>query len=204
MQKSLLTVVSQIDNAEIAENMLYDLRSRMTLLAIALALVKFQVRLSHAERKKMTLSSTKLIKVIVVTDDLDKTSKAYKKLLGTGTEPITQSTEDKMIRTPFTTYKGEAITDTPMKVDSVFSDNFWFEIIQPLGDNDPWADWLKAHGTSICSICLMSDGALENDEATMADLGFASLFKQEKGYEAYEYFDTAEALGVLVEVKEHY
>ena len=30
------------------------------------------------------------------------------------------------------------------------------------------------------------------------------VFKQEKGYEAYEYFDASADLGVLVEVKEHY
>ena len=50
----------------------------------------------------------------------------------------------------------------------------------------------------------MSDGPLENDEAVMQKAGYESVFKQEKGYEAYEYFDTAKDLGVLVEVKEHY
>lgn len=50
----------------------------------------------------------------------------------------------------------------------------------------------------------MSDGPLENDEAVMHKAGYESVFKQEKGYEAYEYFDTAKDLGVLVEVKEHY
>ena len=109
-----------------------------------------------------------------------------------------------MIRTPYTKYLGEDITDTPMKVESVFSDNFWFEIIQPLGDNDPWAAWLKQHGTSLYSVCLLSDGPLEADEEVMKNAGFPSIFKQEKGFEAYEYFDTADALGLLVEVKEHY
>lgn len=152
----------------------------------------------------MTLSSTKIIKVIVVTDDLDKTVSAYKTLLGTGNEPAEHHIEHKEVRTPYMKYKGADITDTPMKVESVFSDNFWFEIIQPLGHNDPWAAWLQQHGTSICSICLLSDGPLENDEETMKNAGFDSLFKHEKGYEAYEYFDTSHALGVLVEVKEKY
>ena len=38
----------------------------------------------------------------------------------------------------------------------------------------------------------------------MAEAGYASLFKQEKGYEAYEYFDTARDLGTLLEIKEIY
>lgn len=152
----------------------------------------------------MTLSSTDVIKVIVVTDDLKKTVSAYKNLLGSGLEPEHKEGKHKEVRTPFMTYKGQNITDTPMKVESVFSGNFWFEIIQPLGTNDPWATWLKEHGTSICSICLLADGPLENDEEMMTKYGFDSLFKHEKGYEAYEYFDTAKALGVLIEVKEQY
>lgn len=152
----------------------------------------------------MALSSTSIIKVIVVTDDLEKTVSAYKTLLGTGKEPVGQITEHREIRTPFMKYKNTDITDTPMKVESVFSDNFWFEIIMPLGSHDPWADWLKEHGTSICSICLLSDGPLEDDEETIKKAGFHSIFKHEKGYEAYEYFDTSKALGVLVEVKEQY
>lgn len=151
----------------------------------------------------MALSSTSIIKVIVVTDDLDKTVAGYKTLLGTGTPPA-EETAHNLTRTPFTKYMGKDITDLSMKVESVFTDNFWFEIIQPLGSNDPWAAWLKEHGTSICSVCLLSSGALENDEAVMKKAGYASIFKQEKGYEAYEYFDTAKDLGVLVEVKEHY
>lgn len=151
----------------------------------------------------MALSSTNIIKVIVVTNDLEKTVSAYRTLFGTGT-PIEDNREHKEVRTPYTKYKGQDITDTPMKVESVFSSNFWFEIIMPLGNNDPWADWLKEHGTSIYSVCLLSDGPLENDEDTMRNAGFESIFKQEKGYEAYEYFDTADALGVLVEVKERY
>ncbi len=151
----------------------------------------------------MALSSTKIIKIIIVTDNLEKTVNAYKALLGTGTAPAEEG-EHKQVREPYTTYLGQTITDTPMKVESVFSDNFWFEIIQPLGNNDPWAAWLKEHGTSVYSICLMSDGAIEKDEELMTKLGFPSIFKQEKGWEAYEYFDTASALGVLTEVKEHY
>ena len=151
----------------------------------------------------MALSSTKIIKVIIVTDDLEKTVSAYRLLFGTGTAPAEEA-EHKMVRTPYTKYLGEDITDTPMKVESVFSDNFWFEIIQPLGDNDPWAAWLKQHGTSLYSVCLLSDGPLEADEEVMKNAGFPSIFKQEKGFEAYEYFDTEDALGLLVEVKEHY
>jgi hypothetical protein len=152
----------------------------------------------------MPLSSTKILKVIVVTDNLEKTAAAYKALFGTGKAPDKSGETHEIVREPYAIYKGENLSGTPMKAENVFSDNFWFEIIEPLGDNDPWADWLREHGTSICSISFLSDGPLENDEAVMKAAGFESVFKQEKGYEAYEYFDTAKALGVLTEVKEQY
>ncbi len=152
----------------------------------------------------MALSSTAVVKVIIVTDNLERTAAAYEKLLGSSRTMDGEAKEHRMIREPYTRYKGEPITDTPMKVKSVLSENFWFEIIQPLGDNDPWAQWLKDHGTSVCSVCLVSDGPLEKDEEKMAGAGYASLFKQEKGYEAYEYFDTARDLGTLLEIKEIY
>ena len=152
----------------------------------------------------MALSSTAVVKVIIVTDDLERTAAAYEKLLGSSRTMDGDGKEHRMVREPYTRYKGQPISDTPMKVRSVLSENFWFEIIQPLGDNDPWAQWLKDHGTSVCSVCLLSDGPLEKDEERMAEAGYASLFKQEKGYEAYEYFDTARDLGTLLEIKETY
>jgi hypothetical protein len=152
----------------------------------------------------MALSSTKIIKLSVVSDDLEKTAGAYRTLLGVDREPEPQGLPHNTIRTPYTRYLGSEITDTPMKVESVCSENFWFEIIQPLGHNDPWAAWLAAHGTSICAICLMTNGPIEADEAIMARAGFPAIFKQEKGYEAYEYFDTSKSLGALLEIKERY
>lgn len=151
----------------------------------------------------MALSCTNIVKVIVVTDDLEKTSNAYKKLIGTGTPP-SEENEIKQVRTLFTEYKGKPIKDVPMKVKSVFSDNFWFEIIQPLGVHDPWSQWLKRHGTSICSICLLTGGTLEADAELMKNAGYESIFRQEKDCESYEYFDASEDMGVLVEIKERY
>ena len=151
----------------------------------------------------MALSSTAIVKIIVVTDDLERTAGAYERLLGTDRKPE-EPGEHRAVREPYTRYLGKPITDTPMKVKSVLTENFWIEIIQPLGDNDPWAQWLKDHGTSVCSVCLVTNGVLEEDERKMALEGYQSLFKQEKGYEAYEYFDTARDLGTLLEMKEIY
>ena len=132
----------------------------------------------------MALSSTAVVKVIIVTDDLERTAGAYERLLGSS-RTFGEEGEHRQVKEPYTIYRGKPITDTPMKVKSVLTENFWFEIIQPLGTNDPWAQWLKDHGTSVCSVCLQAAGPLEQDEAKMASAGYSSLFKQEKGYDAY-------------------
>ena len=152
----------------------------------------------------MALSSTAVVKVIIVTDDLERTAAAYEKLLGSSRTMEGEGKEHRQVREPYTLYRGKKITDTPMKGKSVLSENFWFEIIQPMGSDDPWAQWLKDHGTSVCSICLQASGTLEEDEERMDSAGYTSLFKQEKGYEAYEYFDTSRDLGTLLEIKETY
>ena len=79
----------------------------------------------------MALSSTKIVKVIVVTDNLEQTVSAYKMLLGTG--KALKELPHNDCRKPFTTYKGQPGGDMPMKVESVFSDNFWFEVIMIQG-----------------------------------------------------------------------
>ena len=89
-----------------------------------------------------------------MTDDLERTAGAYERLLGTDRK-MEESGEHRTVRKPYTRYLGKPITDTPMKVKSVLTENFWFEIIQPLGEHDPWAQWLKDHGTSVCSVCLL-------------------------------------------------
>lgn len=45
---------------------------------------------------------------------------------------------------------------------------------------------------------------IEAGKHLFSEKPFAHSLEQEKGYEAYEYFDTAKDLGVLIEVKEHY
>ena len=69
----------------------------------------------------MALSSTSIVKVIVVTDDLDKTAAGYKTLLGTGTAPA-EDGEHKMVRTPFTKYMGKAAKNSASKRNSIWND----------------------------------------------------------------------------------
>ena len=68
----------------------------------------------------MALSSTNIVKVIVVTDDLEKTAAGYKTASGNRNVAPAEDGEHKMVRTPFTKYMGKDITDTPMRVESVF------------------------------------------------------------------------------------
>ena len=60
----------------------------------------------------MALSSTSIVKVIVVTDDVDRTAGAYERLLGTDRKPEEQK-EHRMVREPYTRYLGEKLQTLP-------------------------------------------------------------------------------------------
>ena len=90
-----------------------------------------------------------------------------------------------------------------MKVISVYTENFWFELIEPVGDTpSPWRDHLDKHGTSVCFTSIHIDSGFEHDTALLEGLGYPVTWIQDKGYERYAYFDTLDKLGLLVEVKE--
>ena len=53
----------------------------------------------------MALSSTAAVKVIIVTDNLERTAAAYEKLLGSARTMKGDEKEHRMIREPYTVYK---------------------------------------------------------------------------------------------------
>lgn len=154
---------------------------------------------AHAEH----ISNTHIVKIGIVTDDVEKTASAYEAIFGT-TNNVEGSEDHQpvIIRKPYKLYKGEAITEVGMKVRNIFTSNFWFEIIQPLTENNPWSDWLHEHGTSVCFTSVSIENGFEHEIAVMNSNGFSQSYIEDKGYERYTYFDTGSDLGLLLEIKE--
>jgi methylmalonyl-CoA/ethylmalonyl-CoA epimerase len=149
------------------------------------------------------IASNRIIKVGVVTDDVEKTYAAFQSLFETlpsydsDTPPVGDFEPLK-----YKKYMGKPAGNTPLKVRCVFLDPIYFEIVEPVGEAEsPWHDHLKAHGTSVCFISLYIEG-FEQHIDLMGKKGFPLVFEEEKGFERYAYFDTLKALGFTLEMKE--
>jgi hypothetical protein len=150
------------------------------------------------------LGSSTIIKLGIVTHDVEKTAAAFRALFSPGPVPASQ-TEDHPPFTikPYKQFRGQPCGDTPLKVINVYTENFWFEIVEPLDDTpSPWSEHLAQHGTSVCFTSIHIESGLDHDIAVMEANGFPLIFLEDKGYERYTYFDTADTLGLLIEVKE--
>lgn len=156
------------------------------------------------------IGSSRIIKIGIVTEDVEKTTAAFRAIFPEGAVPESQwrVSADPDVHVPYTVtpskaYKGQQNPHTPMLVKNFYTENFWFEIVQPLpGDASPWSDHLAKHGTSVCFMSVHIPDGLDHDVALMDRLGFPMTFMEEKGYERYTYYDTADTLGLLLEIKE--
>jgi len=156
------------------------------------------------------IGSSRIIKIGIVTEDVEKTTAAFRAIFSEGPVPESQwpASADPDVHVPYTVtrskeYKGQQNPNTPMRVMNFYTDNFWFEIVQPLpGDPNPWSDHLAKHGTSVCFMSVHIPDGLDHDIKLMGELGFPMTFIEDKGYERYTYYDTADTLGLLLEIKE--
>lgn len=156
------------------------------------------------------IGSSRIIKLGIVTTDAEKTAAAFRAIFAEGPVPESQwpVSADPNVHVPYTVtphkeYQGVPNPRTPMKVVNFYTQNFWFEIVQPLpGDPNPWSDHLDNHGTSVCFMSVHVPDGLDHDVSLLAELGFPLTFFEEKGYERYSYFDTTDTLGLLLEIKE--
>ncbi|MDR1188530.1 MAG: hypothetical protein LBK95_13930 [Bifidobacteriaceae bacterium] len=150
------------------------------------------------------IGSGVIVKFGIVTHDAAATASALRALFAPGPVPASQSeTPAPSSAPPSKTFRGRPCGSTPLKVVNVYTDNFWFEVVQPLDDSpSPWRSHLDAHGVSACFFSVHISGGLDHDAGLIESLGFPEIFREEKGHERYAYFDTVPTLGLLLEVKE--
>ncbi|MDR1187832.1 MAG: hypothetical protein LBK95_10325, partial [Bifidobacteriaceae bacterium] len=149
------------------------------------------------------LANGHIVKIGIVSHDARATGAALRSIFP-AVEPAAQAPHPESGVQPFTEYRGRRLRNpVRLRAENVFTENFWFEVIEPVGDEpSPWRDHLVAHGVSVCFVSIHVASGVATQADVMTGLGFEQIWFEEKGYERYAYFDTAEALGLLVEVKE--
>lgn len=151
------------------------------------------------------LSNGHIVKIGIVTADVEETAAHFRRIFPEGPAPSSQTEEHPPSTVePYVEYRGERLEGgVPLKVVNVYTENFWFELIEPLGDApSPWRDHLTKHGTSVCFTSIHVDSGFDDELTALGDNGYPVVWLEEKGYERYAYVDTTDVLGLLVEVKE--
>lgn len=152
------------------------------------------------------ISTNRVIKIGIVTDDLERTANALEGMFDTvpayDSDKPKAGEEDYTAEDKYRKYRGEPADGVNMKTRAIYLEPVYFELVQPLGDQkSPWHDHLKKYGTSVCFISFYIEGFAQHIDF-MNKKGYPLLFEEEKGFERYAYFDTMKDIGFTLEMKE--
>jgi len=141
------------------------------------------------------------LQVCVVVKDLEKSMATYYDKYGIGPWAgyrFDKNNVDQMM------YRGKRI-DYAMDIGMCKVGNVEFELIQPLDDNNLYAEFLKEHGEGLQHICLAVD---DHDDVAKNIVAMGCPIIQQgdwKGdkegeYLTYTYLDTVDQLGFILEL----
>lgn len=148
-----------------------------------------------------------LVQVCVVVDDADAFMTRYADLFGIANPKL--SVTEAHHRSG-ATYFGQP-TDATARIYTWAFGALGFEILQPIGENSVWKDWLDAHGPSIHHVAFRvtdSDNVAKEFERhgyTVMQQGFFTGAHPNGGHRGmYTYLNTAKALGATFELLESF
>lgn len=138
-----------------------------------------------------------LVQVAIVTRDIDASAKRWAAVLGLPVPSISTTRPGNEVKV---VYKGKASTGqaklTFFKVGQVV-----IELLQPIGKDTSWKEWLDQHGESVQHLGFNVEN-LEHASAAMEGLGYKPLHsgRYDKDNGTYSYFDSGKDLGVVIEL----
>lgn len=179
--------------------------------AVLAALLMVAAAQEPAEKKEATemtkcgskpLPTRKVVQIAVIVRDVEKAAKVWADFFGLEVPKtsLTDPLEDSNAR-----YRGQP-TEARAKLAFLTMDNLRIELIQPVGEPSTWMDFLKANGEGVHHIAFEVKGMNEQianlEKKGMPLIQFGEWTAHTGG--CYAYFDSAEQLGVLIELLENY
>jgi methylmalonyl-CoA/ethylmalonyl-CoA epimerase len=167
------------------------------LLLIAILTVSFQTYIK-LDNEPIIKSKT-ITQVAIVVKDVDKARLAWAQLLGVN-PPETSIAASHESRP--TLYKGKS-TDAKAKLAFFSMDNIQIELIQPLGGNSTWQEYLDSHGEGIHHIAF----AVKDINGVEKKFDVQHMPTVQRGGwngGAYSYIDASKNLGCILELLENY
>jgi catechol 2,3-dioxygenase-like lactoylglutathione lyase family enzyme len=166
-------------------------------LTIGLVLVSFQYK--NGKGKKPVITSKTITQVALVVKDIDKARNAWAQMLGVKAPEV--SIAESHFSRP-TLYRGNP-SDAKAKLAFFAMDNLQIELIQPLGGNSTWQEFLDTHGEGIHHIAFAVKD-IDGMEKKFELQGMPTV--QRGGWDggAYSYIDASKDLGCILELLENF
>lgn len=175
------------------------MKNNWLLFVLVLGVASISLRADKNTFKDPIIVRKAVTQVAVIVRDIDKARNAWAAMLGVEVPAISvaESHESRP-----TLYKGKP-TDAKAKLAFFRMDNLQIELIQPLGGNSTWQEYLDQYGEGIHHIAFEVKG-IEGVEKRFELQGSPTV--QLGGWDggAYSYIDASGNLGCILELLENF
>jgi len=153
----------------------------------------------HKKTADPVIVSKKLAQVAIIVKDIDAARNAWAELLGV--QPPEVSIAESNSSRP-TLYMGKS-TDAKCKLAFITLENIQIELIQPMGGESTWQEYLDKDGEGIHHVAFQVKG-IDGVEKRFELQGNPTV--QRGGWDggAYSYIDASKNLGCILELLENY
>ena len=151
-------------------------------------------------RSDALISDKQMMQVGIIVSDIEKSAEAWTNFLGNEEIPeIIEATGDDKNPTEF---KGKP-SDAKARLAFFRLDNITIELIEPLGGESTWQEFLDTKGEGIHHIAFNVEG-MESYIKNFGENGIPMI--QHGGWETgeYGYFDGSNGLALIIELLENY
>jgi methylmalonyl-CoA/ethylmalonyl-CoA epimerase len=154
---------------------------------------------SKSNNMKGLLDNHKMTQVGFIVSDIDQSARTWAEFLGMEVPEVILAEGHYMNPT---TYRGES-TDAKAKLAFFQLENITIELIEPVGENSTWREFLDGEGEKVHHIAFEVN---EMDETVKKFRSFGIPMVQHGGWDGgeYGYMDGSEKLGVIVELLQNY
>jgi hypothetical protein len=142
------------------------------------------------------IANNAIVKLVHVVRDIEQKVEAFAALFGIPRPAIITTTPPAPDGNAFTEFRGERITGR-VKLANVPMGAVVLELIQPVDEKSPWAEYLQKHGEGIFSLVCTVDRFGEH-VALMNSRGMPLYHVGEYGAGRYSYYETLETLGITL------
>jgi methylmalonyl-CoA epimerase len=166
--------------------------------AASLAMLSFAFGVKYA-RNEAVINSKKVTQVAIIVKDIDKARTAWASVLGM---PVPEISIAESHESRPTLYKQKP-TDAKSKLAFLRMENLQIELIQPLGGNSTWQEYLDKYGEGIHHIAFnVTD--INGVEKKFEAIKMPTVQRGGWNGGAYSYIDASSDLGCILELLENY